>query len=338
MSELRRDLTTDRWVIIAPERGRRPRDEPPQSRPAARALPFDPACPFCPGNESQLPGIIAEMRSARNPGWRTRVVLNKFPAVSQDVLHCKHGSMFYETAAGQGYHEVVIESPRHDHDLTTMSEREVCDVLAACRSRYEALTTEGSVQSVIVFRNRGTIAGASLRHPHSQVIALDIVPPLVRARQAAMLRYYQSNGHCAVCDIIDHERNDGSRTVTENDAFVTVVPFAANTRCEMWILPKRHEADFGNPRGGEIELLAIALRDALVRLAAALDDPPYNYIVDTAAKGGALLPHLHWALRIVPQLTLPAGFELGSGLLINPSLPEEDAAILRSFRPVPKET
>jgi UDPglucose--hexose-1-phosphate uridylyltransferase len=153
-----------------------------------------------------------------------------------------------------------------------------------------------------------------------------------------MLRYYQSNGHCAVCDIIDHERNDGSRTVTENDVFVTVVPLAANTRCEMWILPKRHEADFGNPRSGEIELLAIALRDALVRLAAALDDPPYNYIVDTAAKGGALLPHLHWALRIVPQLTLPAGFELGSGQLINHSLPEEDAAILRSFRPVPKET
>jgi UDPglucose--hexose-1-phosphate uridylyltransferase len=331
MSELRRDLTTDRWVIIAPERGRRPRDAPPQSRPAARALPFDPACPFCPGNESQLPGIIAELPLAQNPGWRTRVVPNKFPAVSHDVAHRKHGETFYETAAGQGYHEVVIESPRHDHDLTTMSEREVCDVLATCRRRYEALTTGEAAQSVIVFRNRGTVAGASLRHPHTQLIALDFVPPFVRAREATMLRYYQSSAHCAVCDIIEHERSDGSRIVSENDAFVTVVPFAANTRCEMWILPKRHEADFGNPQFGEIELLALALCDALARLAAALDDPPYNYVIDTATKGGALRPHLHWALRIVPQLGFPAGFELGSGLLINSSLPEEDATILRSL-------
>jgi UDPglucose--hexose-1-phosphate uridylyltransferase len=183
MSELRQDRTTGAWVIIAPNRGRRP-------SPARRSDPnetpgFDLACPFCPSNEAQLPGILAETPASEPPGWRTRVVPNKFPAVSQDGAHCKHGSAFYDTAAGQGSHEVVIESPHHNHDLTMMSEEEVCDVLATYRSRYEALTAEKVVRSVIVFRNRGIAAGASLRHPHSQLIALDTIPPLVRAREVA---------------------------------------------------------------------------------------------------------------------------------------------------------
>jgi UDPglucose--hexose-1-phosphate uridylyltransferase len=249
------------------------------------------------------------------------VVPNKFPAVSQDGAHCKHGSAFYDTAAGQGSHEVVIESPHHNHDLTMMSEEEVCDVLATCRSRYEALTAEKVVRSVIVFRNRGIAAGASLRHPHAQLIA-----------------FYQKEGRCLVCDIIAYERRDGLRIVAENNGFVTVVPFAGTAPCEMWLLPKRHQADFGDLQNGEIELLAIALRDALLRLSSALDNPPYNYVIDTATNSESAAPHLHWRLRIVPQLTVPAGFELASGLPINPSLPEQDAAILRSFGQVLKET
>jgi UDPglucose--hexose-1-phosphate uridylyltransferase len=283
-----------------------------------------------------LPGIIAETPSARKPGWRTRVVPNKFPAVDPTVACCAQGPAFQETAAGRGSHEVLIESPRHDHDLTTMSEEEARDVLATCLTRYEALAAEPAVRSVILFRNRGRAAGASLRHPHSQLIALGMVPPLVRAREAAMLKYYQREERCLLCDIVAHERNDGSRVVAENDGFLTVVPFAANSPCEMWLLPRRHQAGLGELQNGEVDLLSVALGDALRRLDAALDDPPYNYVVDTA-KAESEAPHLHWRLRIVPQLTLPAGFELGSGLSINPSLPEADAAILRSFRPVLKE-
>ena len=335
MSELRRDPTTDRWVIIAPERGQRLRQRPPQlKKPTVQALPFDPTCPFCPGNESQLPAIIAETPSTHGPGWRTRVVPNKFPVVSQDVTRTKQKSALYQAAAGRGNHEVVIESPQHDHDLTTMSEGHVRDVLATCRSRYEALMADKAAASVIFFRNRGKIAGASLPHPHVQLIALDTVAPLVQARQAAMLSYYQRENRCVVCDIISHERDNGSRVVNEDGAFLTIVPFAAHTPCEMWLLPKHHQADFGDLPDNEVELLAIALRDALARLSAALDDPAYNYVIDSAAKGASGIPALHWHLRILPQVTVPAGFELGSGLAINPSLPEEDAAVLRSFRPV----
>lgn len=338
MSELRRNPTDNRWVIIAPKRGHRPHEVQSQLSPSVQALPFDPTCPFCPGNEPKLPGIIAEMRSAPKPGWRTRVVPNKFPAVDYDVAHCEQGQAFYETTSGRGFHEVLIESPRHDRDITFMSEEEVRDVLATYLSRYQALMSEAAVRSVIVFRNHKSVAGASLQHPHSQAIALYTVPPHVRAREAAMLTYYQREEHCLLCEMIAHERNDGSRVVSENEAFVTTVPFAASTPCEMWLLPTRHQADFGGLRGDEVKLLAIALRSALIRLGGALNDPPYNYVIDTAAKDGSGAPHLHWCLRIVPQLTRPAGFELGSDLSINPSLPEEDAAMLRSSPPAITET
>lgn len=331
MSELRRDPTTDRWVIIAPERGHRPREIQPQSnKPAAQVSAFDPTCPFCPGNEAQLPGIIAEMPSNQKPGWRTRVVPNKFPAVGQDVSPHKQEPAFYETAAGRGKHEVVIESPRHDHDITTMPEEQARDALATCRNRYEALTADNAMGSVVLFRNHGAIAGASLPHPHAQLIALGTIAPLVQARQAAMLSYYRKEKRCVLCDIIAYERDNGSRVVNENEAFLTVVPFAASAPCEMWLLPKHHQADFGDLPDAEVEFLAIALRDALMRLRRALDDPPYGYVIDTAAGAASGAPAMHWRLRIVPQVTVPAGFELGSGLPINPSLPEEDAALLRS--------
>jgi UDPglucose--hexose-1-phosphate uridylyltransferase len=315
MSELRCDATTNRWIIIAPERGRRSHQGPPQSeRLKAHAVPFDPTCPFCPGNESQLPAIVAEMPSSQTPGWRTRVVPNKFPAVSHDVTYSKQECAFYQTAAGRGNHEVVIESPRHDHDLTTMA--------------------DSAVASVIAFRNRGKIAGASLPHPHAQLIALETIAPLAQARQAAMLSYYQRENRCVLCDILTYERDTGSRIVNENDAFLTIVPFAAHVPCEMWLVPKHHRADFGDLSDNEVELLATTLRDSLARLSKALHDPPYNYVIDSAAKGVSGMPALHWRLRILPQVTVPAGFELGSGLAINPSLPEQDAAVLRSFRPV----
>jgi UDPglucose--hexose-1-phosphate uridylyltransferase len=256
------------------------------------------------------------------------VVPNKFPAVSEEASH--NNDPFYKKAASRGHHEVIIDSPRHDHDLTTMSEEEVRDVLVTCRNRYEALMADRAVRSVIVFRNHGERGGASLVHPHTQLIALDTVVPLVHARQTAMTGYYREEGHCLLCDIINHERESGLRVVDENDAFLTVVPFAASAPCEMWLLPKRHRADFRDLPHEEVGHLAITLRDALTRLAHALDDPPYNYVIDTAAKGASDALALHWCLRITPRVAAPAGFELGSGLPINPSVPEADAAVLRS--------
>ncbi len=330
MSELRHDPTADRWVIIAPERNRRPRDGRPQSERIENPPSFDPTCPFCPSNESMLPSIIAERTSIERPGWRTRVVANKFPAFSQDAACCEH-EPFYKMSAGRGYHEVIVETPSHDKDLTTMSKEEVRDVLATYRSRYEALMAEKAIQWTIVFRNHGSVAGASLRHPHSQVIALETVPPLIQARQTAMLHYSEAKGRCLLCDIVSHERADGRRVVNENESILTVIPFAPIAPCEMWLLPKQHQADFRAIESAAMELLVLALQDALMRLKAAFGDLPYNYVIDTASKDCSESRGLHWRLRIVPQSTVPGGFELASGLPINPSLPEQDAAILRSI-------
>ena len=340
MSDLRRDPTTDGWVIIAPERGRRPREGPRPFKRTAPALRFNSTCPFCPGNEAKLPAIIDEMPSTQKPGWRTRVAPNKFPAVSQDIARCRHGPAFYETAAAQGHHEVVIESPRHDNDLAMMSEQEVRDVLVTYRSRYEALIAERAVHSVIVFRNHGVISGASLRHPHSQVIALNIVPALVRIRQAAMLGYYQKERRCILCDIVVHERGDGSRVVTENDAFLTVVPLARRIRtCEMWLIPKRHQADFGDLQNGRLpEFCDRTPRrshasSCRVRRSALQLCDRHRCKRRIGSTAPALAPAHHAAVDGSRRLE-----SLGSGLAINPSLPEEDAIILRSFRPFLKET
>jgi len=329
MSELRRDPAADRWVIIAPERSRRPDEGRRPTKRIENPAQFDPGCPFCPGNESMLPSIIAETTSLERPGWRTRVVENKFPALSQDAGHPARDS-FYDTATGRGYHEVIVETPRHDKDLTAMSKEGVREVLATYRKRCVALMAETAIQSAIVFRNHGSVAGASLRHPHSQVVALEWVPALIEARQTAMLDYYRAKGRCLLCDIISHEKADGRRVVNENEAFLTTIPFAPIARCEMWLLPKRHQADFGVAESATIDLLAAALQDALLRLEATFGDLPYHYAIDTASKDGSGSPGLHWRLRIVPQLTVPGGFEVASGVPINSSLPEQDAASLRS--------
>lgn len=337
MSELRCNPVTGRWVIFAPERGHRPREVQSRLSPSTPAARFDPTCPFCPGNEGQLLGIIAETKSDREPGWLTRVVPNKFPAVGPAAAIHGRAANLYEAAAIDGSHEVLIESPRHDRDIACMPVQEAHDVLATCLSRYRVLMGLAAVQSVIVFRNRGSIAGASLPHPHSQLIALHFVPPLVRAREALMANYHRKMERCLLCDIVTYEQSDGSRIVAENDAFITLVPFAASVPCEIWILPKQHQADFADIQAEAIRLLAASQRDALVRLAQALDDPSYNYVIDTASKGSSDAPHLHWCLRILPQVTVPGGFELGSDLAINPSLPEEDAMMLRSSLPAMTE-
>ncbi len=329
MSELRRDPTTDSWVIVAPERDGRPHSHRFERNERVPAV--DPDCPFCPGNEAQLPSIIAQAPEGK--AWRTRTVPNKFPAVTEGDGRASPASAFYRTAPGVGSHEVIIESPRHDADLATMTRDEVAAVIATYRDRYSALATTPGAESVVLFRNHGRVAGASLQHPHAQIIAIDRVPPLVEARRAAMVAYYSKHGRCVLCDVLAHEARDGVRLVKENDAFIALVPFAASAPFEVRIVPKRHQADFGELRMGEIPLLAESLRDALRRLDAVLHNPPYKFVVDTAPVREMGAPALHWCLRIAPQPTVPGGFELGSGLPINPSLPEDDAALLRAETP-----
>jgi UDPglucose--hexose-1-phosphate uridylyltransferase len=180
----------------------------------------------------------------------------------------------------------------------------------------------------LLFRNHGELAGTSLRHAHAQVIVTSIVPPLLRWKEAEAQRYFDSWGRCVYCDILAFERQERHRVVLENAAYLAFVPFAAEVPCEIWLLPKRHQADFGAITAAEKTALALALHDVLARLHAKLGDPDYNYIINTSMRYRAEEPHLHWYLQILPRLTTPAGFEIGSGMSLNPSLPEADAAFL----------
>ncbi len=328
MSELRQDRTTGAWVIVAPQRGRRPqmRERGERAQPRPR---FDPACPFCPGNEAQLPGIIAETPAREAPGWSVRVVPNKFPAVQAEAAALAPACGGHQARSGHGAHEVIIESPWHDAEPTALSAVELNAIVETYRARSRALLDQDGIKAAILFRNYGPRAGASLAHSHAQIIALDFVPPKLAAIDDWARRYTAEHGRCAMCAELEVERESGTRIVDENDKFVALVPFAAEHPFELWVVPKQHEASFAALADKALPAFSDLLGRSLRLLQAALDDPSYNFVVDTAPKTERAAPHWHWKLRIVPGVATWGGFELGAGLPINPSRPEDDAALLR---------
>jgi len=327
MSELRQDRTSGRWVITAPQRGRRPQspDHPPRPAPVPA---FDPDCPFCPGHESELPAILAETPGEGAPGWRVRVVPNKFPALQQHPAAPAHTG--HATRPGYGFHEVIIESPHHDVDLTTLGAEERLAAVTAYRDRSRALIERPGIETAVVFRNHGARAGASLIHPHAQIIALDQVPPRLAAMSAWSRDYLRDHGRCPTCEELEIECRDGTRLVEQSDDFVTLVPFAAEHPFETWIIPRHHQASFAALEAGEVTAFGDMLVRSLRRLDGALQHPSVNFVIDSAPKRDAAAPHFHWRLRLVPDVATWGGFELGTGLAINPSSPETDAAALRA--------
>jgi UDPglucose--hexose-1-phosphate uridylyltransferase len=327
MSELRQDRTSGGWVIIAPRRGQRPQAAA-AARPASAVPPFDPQCPFCPGQESELPGIIDETPAPGGPGWTLRVVPNKFAAVeaqAQTPHVAKHIAH-----AGYGFHEVIIESPRHNAELDTLSADARHAVMRAYRDRVRVLFAEPHIETVILFRNHGPSAGASLLHPHAQAIALDMVPPRLAALNAWGKRHHAEHGTCATCEELQIETRHRSRVVEETEQFIALAPFAAEHPYEIWIVPLDHQASFIDLKGDALTEFGELLARCLRRLKKVLNDPPYNFVVDSAPKHEFGAAHFHWRLRLVPDVAIWGGFELGGGLPINPSSPEDDAAALRA--------
>jgi len=325
MTELRLDQTIRNWVIVAPERSKRPNAF--RRRPRERAETND-TCPFCPGREAETPPELFRLQDDKG-GWRLRVVPNKFAALSGDGSRDQIANgLGFTSMPGVGSHEVVIESPRHDGDIATASDGEVGDVLAAYRARHRALR-KSSAAMVVIFRNHGAGGGTSLPHPHSQIVAAPVVPLLVRHRFDVAMQHYDDTGHCLYVEILHRELADGRRIVAQNDGFVAFQPFAAASPFETCLMPRTHRASFADTTDDELAHLAPLLRDVLAGLRRLLDDPDYNYVIHSAPPGDEGRPYFLWHLQIVPRLTTPAGFELGSGISINPSSPELTAAELR---------
>ena len=326
--QIRLNKATREWVIYAPTRRKRPQDFEQKSKQEPSLVSRREKCPFCPGNEDMAEKAVLEIPNKQNTFWQTRVVPNKFPALipSQNTQRSQDG--IYLTMPGYGHHEVIIESPDHEQDIATMSVEEVELVIDTYQRRYIDLMLSNNNMMGIIFRNHGKRAGASLSHPHSQILVTGVVSQHRRWLEQEAQRYYDDWARCVYCDILEHEIQEDRRVVAENSSFLAFVPFAAEVPFEMWIMPKQHEADFGSISDQEKAEFASILRMVLANLYEKLNDPDYNYVINTAARYKAEEPQGHWYCRIMPRLTTRAGFEIVSGMSINPSIPEADADFL----------
>ena len=333
LPELRRDPITGRWVIIASERAKRPQDfirEPVKMKGGF--------CPFCPGQESKTPPEILAFRPEGNgnhkngPGWTVRVVPNRYPALEIEGGLDRQAEGIYDRMNGVGAHEVIIETPEHELTFATMPAARIQDVLYAFRDRISDLRNDRRLKYVLIFKNHGEAAGATLEHAHCQLIALPIVPRQVVEELKGAREYYQVKERCIYCDIVHQEAKAQTRVVLESEHFLALTPYAPRFPFETWIVPKRHDSAFENSPAHLFGDLAAVLKTVAAKLDRVLDHPAYNLVIHSAPVYDQPTEHYHWHVEIMPKLTKVAGFEWGTGFYINPTTPEESAKFLREAK------
>ena len=330
MPELRKDPIVGRWVIIAPDRARRPRRSS-----IVPELPDDSGFdPFCEGNEHATPPEILAYREpgsvSNGRGWRVRVVPNKFPALQVEGRLGKRGDGIYDVMSGIGAHEVIIECPHFETNMSRLSVDNIREVLWVYRDRLVDLKKDPRLVHGLIFKNKGAMAGATLPHSHSQLIVTPVVPISIWEEMTGALEFYNYRGRSIYSDMIQQELENEERIVFDSPNFVVFCPFASRFPFETWILPKHHSSHFENIQRQEVEELGMVMKTVLRKLEIGLDDPAYNYVIHTAPFDTNELPHYLWHIELFPSLTRVAGFEWGSGFYINPVTPEEAASFLRN--------
>jgi UDPglucose--hexose-1-phosphate uridylyltransferase len=331
LPELRKDPVTGRWVIISTDRRKRPNDFRLERASVIGAE----HCPFCAGHEGMTPSEVLAFRNGSTPnggGWDLRVVPNKFPALHVEGTLDREGEGLFDRMNGIGAHEVIIETPDHSKFLATMTEPEIERVLWAFRERILDLKRDIRFRYILVFKNHGAAAGATLEHSHSQLIALPIVPDFVREEIEGAKRHYKAKERCVFCDIIRQEVAFGRRIIHENADVVALAPYAPRFPFETWILPRSHGARFEEAPRQVYESLSRMLKSVLTRMNATLESPPYNLIIHNSPFSDQVGDFYHWHVELMPKLTRTAGFEWGTGFYINPTAPEEAAQVLRNAR------
>ena len=328
MPQLRKDPVTSRWVIVNTEN---PKDA--QSFHVEPQVKSSKTCPFCPGNESMTPPEI--MAYGRKPGsknlsgWMLRVIPNKFPALRIEEKTDKFAIGVYDKVGGFGAHEVIIESPDHSKEMADLPFEHVEGVLQAYRERCLDLKRDARFRYILIFKNYGAAAGASLEHPHSQLIALPVVPSRVLGELRGSTAHYGYADRCIYCDMLNQENTEKRLTIFESGAFLAMAPFAARFPFETCILPKFHQASFDALSDEHIKDLAIVLKTTLLKIKTVLKDPPFNFMIHTIPLHSKEIDTYHWHIEIIPHLTQVAGFELGTGFYVNPTPPELAADTLR---------
>ena len=338
MPELRHDPIQKRWVIIASERGRRPDDFPRQELTDSGGF-----CPFCQGNESKTPPEIAAIRGnggrPNEPGWEVRVVPNKFPALRIEGDLERRGIGILDRMNGVGAHEVIIETPQHDLNMAEAPVEHLAKVIRMYRERLADLLRDFRFKYILIFKNCGAAAGATLTHPHTQIIATPVTPLTLAQELMSAKEHYQLKERCLFCDVIQQEMETGERIVISTDHFVALTPFASRFPFEIFLAPLRHHHSFAEISDEMIHHLAAVLKEVLLRTKKCLNDPPYNFLIHTIPNVKArprrssywdtIDVDFHWHIELMPRLTRVAGFEWGTGFYINPTAPEEAAKHLR---------
>ena len=336
MPELRKDPITQEWVIIATERGQRPSDFKHPTMAYPERPEYSSTCPFCPGKEWLTPTEVLAFRHGQESNtseWWVRVVPNKYPALAIEGDLAKHGVGMYDVMNGVGAHEVIVETPCHHLDPVSVSHAQLSEVVWAYRERYLDLRKDKRFKYILIFRNHGKVAGASLEHPHSQLIALPIIPIDVVNKMQGASRYFQYRDRCIWCDMIQQEMDSALRVVAQCEHFIAFEPFAPKYPFETWIVPKRHQANFADMSRDRVLEFAAMMQDVLGRIARCLNNPPYNYTIHTAPCDNEQSDVFHWHMVIMPRLTVAAGFEMGTGIYINITSPEDAALFLREAVP-----
>ena len=330
MSELRYNLIAREWVIVATERAKRPK-EFLRAEKEKKILPeYKDSCPFCPGNENKTPAETFRIGDAGF--WKVRSVYNLFGALSPKEAPKRNINGIYMSMSGFGTHEVIIEHPLHNTLIPLMADEDVENIIKTYKQRYAAIQKDKGIEAIIIFKNHGVSAGTSLEHPHSQLVATPIVPPQIRGRIASAMNYFDSTGACIFCKTLEEELKSKVRLVTETDKFVAFLPYAGAAPFMTWIFPRRHMPSFDEINENETRDLAINLKSTLQKLYYGLENPDFNYTIRSIPVREKGSEYFHWYISIIPRLTQAAGFELGSGVFINTSLPEESAAFLRQVK------
>ena len=332
MGELRRDPVVGRWVIVDTDHPKKPQDFKYE-----QYIPEGGLCPFCYGNEFMTPPEISCFRNpgtgSNTPGWQVRVVANRFPALQIEGELDRRGIGIYDMSNGIGAHEVLIESPYHNKDISELLEQEIESYLKMCCLRAADLKKDSRFKYIMVFRNYGSAAGASLEHPHTQLIALPMVPKNALEEIHGAQNYYNYRERCIFCDIIRQEVQDKERVILENKYFISFCPFVSRFPFEIMIFPKQHSGYFCQMSADEVAALAKILKDTLAKLKKVFENLSYNYIIHSAPiNGDAGVEYYHWHLEIMPRLTEVAGFEWGTGFYLDSTSPELAAQYLKAVK------
>jgi UDPglucose--hexose-1-phosphate uridylyltransferase len=326
-SELRQDIVTGDWVVIATGRAKRPDDFGKAERIKDVVDPAD--CVFCdPVKSGQEKDLLLYEDSVGE--WTLRVFPNKFPAFSRGKVPMPLGEGPYFAMTGTGYHEVIVTRD-HDRQIAQMEPIEIAEVFDAFQERYLDLMNKRSVNYISMFHNLGKEVGGSVAHPHSQLMAIPVISPYVQLELDGAELYARSNRKCVYCVMAEYEKEKRTRVIFENEHFIAFCPFASRVAFETWIMPKKHSPYFERINESEKLELGTVFHDTLGAIFKALNDPPYNFYIHTSPCDGKDYPHYHWHIEILPHTSTWAGFELETGIEISTIQPEVAAEYLRKM-------